>query len=447
MRDLWISLVFVVLLAAGVTAPFVAGLGYVWIDTFFPQRLADEMIGRFPISLIMGALTFFSYLALDRRAPPRISWILVLTLFMAAWVTLTSTWSVAPDEAWPKWDWAFKAVLFSAFLPFLFRSRVQIEAFLLVEVFSMTGHIIPWGVKAALGGAGYNRSLGLMPVNTIPLSESSTTAAFAIMLVPLILVFRQHSLLFPNPTFRKWVFGFLAAAMLAGALGTFARTAIVGFAVIAIGLWIRSRRKVAFTAVIIVAVGGLAAIASDSWTQRMSTTQDFDKEASAAARIKVWEWTIDYTLQHPQGGGFNSFVIDRIELEQPEGGETVRFGVAFHNVYFEMLGEHGWIGLACFLLLMVLSLQAFQGVIRRTRHHPELAWCNDLARALQISLLAMMACGSFIGVAFQPTLWNLFGSAVCLREYVRRTEATRAAPRRIPRSSVRTGAPGLAMLP
>ena len=114
-----------------------------------------------------------------------------------------------------------------------------------------------------------------------------------------------------------------------------------------------------------------------------------------------------------------AFVTDHFELDN---GREI-YGHAFHSIYFEVLGEHGWIGLSIFLALIANTLISLRRVMRRTRDSPELAWCDDLARALFCAVMVILACGAFIGIAFQPILWYLFALATCLSEYARRALA------------------------
>ena len=58
--------------------------------------------------------------------------------------------------------------------------------------------------------------------------------------------------------------------------------------------------------------------------------------------------------------------------------------------------------------------------MKRTRQIEEMRWCNDLARALGMTLLVLMAGATFIGIAFQPWFWLQFATSFCLSEYVRR---------------------------
>ncbi len=50
LRSLWLLFVYVSFLGLSVTAPFVATLGYVWVDTFQPQNVAYIMLNQLPLS-------------------------------------------------------------------------------------------------------------------------------------------------------------------------------------------------------------------------------------------------------------------------------------------------------------------------------------------------------------------------------------------------------------
>jgi hypothetical protein len=153
MRSAFLALAALMLLGLGVVHPFILGLGYVWVDLFSPQAVAFSLIRALPFSMIFGAAALAAYLLTDRKCPPRVGWTLVLLFTLALWTTFTSTIAVAPSNVvWKKWDWAFKAMMFGGFIPFLFRSRVQIEAFLLVYIFALSGSLLAFGAKTILGG-------------------------------------------------------------------------------------------------------------------------------------------------------------------------------------------------------------------------------------------------------------------------------------------------------
>jgi probable O-glycosylation ligase (exosortase A-associated) len=428
MRSIYLLLVYIALLGIGASAPFVLTLGYVWLDIFRPQSVAYFLLnGGVPIAMIMGAAAVGGYFALDRQSAPRLSAVTVLTLMLGVWVTLTCLWAEVPEAAWIKWDWAFKTIMFAAFVPYVIRSRIQIEAFLLVFLFSLSANVIPFGAKTILSGGGYGHQLGLVAGNT-GLGEGATLATVCLMSIPLILAIRKHSLIIPRNWFTNLGYlGFIAMAILT-AIGTFERTALVGLFVLGVTVWITSRRKILVAAVGALIAFGIIFQTSDAWNTRMQTITSGTEDNSIGVRLAVWKWTYNYALDHPLGGGFNVYFIQRIDLpsETSSSGISTIAHRAFHSIYFEVLGEQGWVGLGLFLAIAGLSFLACWGVIRQCRGNPQLLWCGDLAKAIMCAMAILMTCGAFIGIAFQPFLYYTFAITFSLREWVHRVEAEQA---------------------
>ena len=420
MTDLALLCCFVMFVTLGCISPFVLSLGYVWVDALLPQQVSYGLLNSIPLSLILGAGAVFWYVLTDRRDPPRFSVVQGLCVILALWITLTGVWAVAPEMAWVKWDPSFKMVIFTAFIPYVFRSRVQIEAFVLVLVLSAAPHLLPWGAKTFLTGGGYGMALGLLGPNSAVIAESSTIAGIATMFVPLLAWIRQHSLILPWRKLTTLVTWAMSLLYLAATIGSFARTGLIAIFLLGVGMLVRSRRKVTF--VMLAAVTGLAVFSatSDKWIARVDTIRDFNTEASANTRILVWKWTWEFAKSHPLGGGFNSFLVNKIVDKGSDGEEVVQFGRAFHNIYFAALGEHGYPGLALYLSIMIGTLLSQQAVLRRCKPFPELVWAADLARASQLSLVIMLACAMFVDISYAFVLWHLIALAMCLRAHVDR---------------------------
>lgn len=428
-RSLYILLVFLSFIGMGTAAPFVFSLGYVWVDLFRPQQVAYLILPSIQVSLIMGALAFGGYLLMDRRAPPRLNLVLILTLLWAAWITITTIFlAVAPEAAWQKWDWAVKTIVFSALIPFVFRSRVQIEAFIQVYLFAVAIHILPTGLKTMISGGGYGRELGVVGGNT-GFGEGSTLATVAMMMLPIILWLMKYNLLFPRTKLVRLLYIFVAVVSLACAVGTYTRTGLVGMVVVGGIMWFRSQSKVLFAFVILAGIGLVGFVSSDAWSERVSTIND-PTENSSLGRILVWQWTMGFVASNPLGGGFESYRINQITFPAADGGEAVVVqGKAFHNIFFEALGEHGYPGLAIFLGLILCTVLSLQQTARWAKRTEGMTWLRDLALALQTALVTLLACGMFIGIAFQPMLYYLFALSVCLANYRQRARvATLAAP-------------------
>lgn len=424
MRDISLLLVLVCYAAVGMYAPFVLGLGYLWTDIFSPQSVGWSFIQDIPMSKIMAILTIVAYFAFDRTDPPRLRFGIILIFLLAFWITLTTTWAVMQGPAWVKWDTAIKTLLFSCLVPYLFRSRVQIEAMILTFCVCIIGTVIPYGAKIILSGGSYGAALGLYSGNA-GLAESSTLAMLSIVLIPLIMFISRHSLIIPPTKYSRLTFLGIGVLAVFCSLGTYARTGLVSTAILFVIIWLRSKHKVALAALAVAAGVALPMVMGASWTDRMSTITAPVDDTSAAGRLAVWLWTLDYVVAHPLGGGFSVYLINRFDLNVD--GETVLSieGKAFHSIWFEVLGEHGFVGILIFLAIIVTFFVTTLKLYRKTKRNKELEWLNNLSLTLMIAMIIYLCGGSFVGVAFQPTMYYFLGAAIAADEYYeRRRRAT-----------------------
>jgi putative inorganic carbon (hco3(-)) transporter len=420
LRSLWLVGLYLAFLGLGAAAPFVMTLGYVWVDTFRPQEVAWFILNQLPVSLIMGSGAFASYFLLDRRSPPPLTLLSILQVTLAIWMTTTLLWAEVPS-AWNKWDFAFKSVVFAAFVPLVIRSRVQIEAFITIWVFSLAANFIPFGVKTLISGGGYGQNLGLQGGNG-GLAEGGQLSTFCLMAVPLLLFLGKHGQLLPRLPMIKVAYAGAAILGIVTALGTRERSAIVGLVALGFFMFLRSRRKFLYvvlaSALTIAVVGKMVVSLEDSRSIANYSTDD-----SALVRLGVWQWTLGYVSTHPLGGSFDAFNINAFVL--PDG--TEEHGRAWHSIYFEMLGELGWPGLILFLTVIASTYFSLLRLSRKYRKLPEFAWVADMSDAILSGLAAYLTAGAFVGIAFQPPFWYFVSMAICLRAYV--TRAERSEPR------------------
>jgi putative inorganic carbon (HCO3(-)) transporter len=422
LRSLWLLFVYVSFLGLSVNAPFVATLGYVWVDTFQPQEVAFIVLNQMPVAMIMGLVALGGYFLMDRRSPPPLTMQTLLQVTMAIWICLTMIWAQVPDQAWIKWDWAFKTIAFAAFIPYVIRSRVQIEAFAQTYVFSLAANFVPYGLKVLISGGGYGVNLGLQAGNT-GLAEGGLLSTSCLMAVPLAIFLSSHSQLIPKLKVLPLAYWGIAGLAVVTAIGTYERSALLGLVVLGIYMWVRTKHKAGFGAVLALAACAIIYTSSGAYESRVSTIGGYQTDSSAMVRLGVWKWTLGFVAGHPFGGGFLTYVIDSVEVpgtaDQP--GHT-EFGRAFHSIYFEVLGEQGYPGIAIFLLLAGSTFLMLRRVAKQARPYPELQWVVGLADALQSGLAVFMTAGAFVGVAFQPMFWYFTSMGICLNAYMWRVQ-------------------------
>jgi probable O-glycosylation ligase (exosortase A-associated) len=415
LKGLLVSMMFLLALPTILAVPWTGALIYIWVEYTAPQGMYYSAIAGWPTSMIVAVLTLLSWAAFDRKHIPNVTAILVVALLFVAWITFTTQFAVLPDAAAVKWDKAYKAILFACFLSYLIRTRVQIEAFLWVWILSVGFTTIPGAAKTILGGGG-----GYTVVATADgsdLSESSTLAMVCVLVVPLLKFLYDHMTLVP----RNWLWKlFMIGVMLAqpiAMLGTNARTGLVA-ATAGVAMFVMKLRRRFWTilALAVVIPPLIIYVAPQQWHERMATLEDYENEASAANRLATWSWAIDYvTKTSPiMGGGFR--VFDTSSVRNSLGGS-----IAAHSIYFEVLGEQGFVGLAIYVTSLLLTLFKLLQIQRRAKPYPELLWLRDLAAMMQVSMVAYMVGGAFIGVAYQTMLYTMMALTISMDQFLWRS--------------------------
>ncbi|MFN3387551.1 MAG: putative O-glycosylation ligase, exosortase A system-associated [Allosphingosinicella sp.] len=441
MRDLAFVGFLLALLAMGFRRPFLFVLAYAYVDIVSPQHLSYFLINSVPLSMIVAGLAFAGFAIADAKTGARFSVRQGLMLLLLGYAAFTTANADFPVEAGEKWDWVWKVLAWSLFLPFVLRTRLRIEAYLLFMVLCASSIVIVGGIKTALSGGGYG-VLNLMVSNNSGLYESSTISTVAIAIVPLILWLSRFGTVFP----RDWRVRLFAAALIFACLlipvGTEARTGLVCIAVLAMLMLREVKRRFLYAGMIALATVAVIPFLPDSFSSRMETISGHREDASASTRIAVWKWTWDYAQGNPLGGGFGAYRQNKLQVRTVatrEAGsvevvsEQVMFDKAraYHSSYFEMLGEQGFPGLFLWLLIHGIGLIRMETLRRRYRAEAgDKAWISPLATALQGAQIIYLVGSLFVGLAFQPFVWMLLSVQIAFDLWVTRRARQAAKPPR-----------------
>jgi probable O-glycosylation ligase (exosortase A-associated) len=198
----------------------------------------------------------------------------------------------------------------------------------------------------------------------------------------------------------KW--GLYAASILSGiaVLGSHSRGAFVAIAAALLFMWLKSRRKLALGLVLVALVPLAIGFMPEKWMDRMETIETYEEDSSATSRLYTWETLFNLANDRPLvGGGFEPYTERTFAMYAPRPG-----GVhSAHSIYFQMLGEHGYVGLGLLLALGIAVWRLSAKLVRVSRGRPDLAWAGNLARASQVSLVGFAVGGTFVNIAY----WEL----------------------------------------
>jgi O-antigen ligase len=433
-------------LALGLRRPFLWVLAYLYVDIVAPQKISYFLLASVPVSLIVFVAAFGAWLMIDNKTNSRFTLRQGLILFLLIYCGLTTLSADFPIEAADKWSWVWKALVFALFLPLVLHTRLRIEATVLAMTLSAASIIISGAIKTLATGGGYG-SLKFFVNDNTGLYESSIISCVAIAIIPMILWLRKHGTIFPSDWRVKLFAAALIFACLLIPIGTQARTGLVCIGLLALLSLRTVKRRVLYISL----MGAVALMAvpflPKSFTERMSTIENHQADASASTRVAVWKWTWEYAQDNPLGGGFDSYRGNKIrynKLETETAGNNSDIEAtlvedkarAFHSSYFEMLGEQGWPGFLVWVWLQALGIWQMERLRRRwhKRTGANEQWQAPLASALQQAQLIYLTGSLFVGIAYQPFILMLIGVQCGLWSYLRRIDSPRlpVAPRQPP---------------
>jgi probable O-glycosylation ligase (exosortase A-associated) len=214
-----------------------------------------------------------------------------------------------------------------------------------------------------------------------------------VMSIPLWVYFY---LIAERPWIKLAILGCITLTTVA-VFGSHSRGALLAIAAMSAFLWLKSRRKVLVGVVLAVLAAAIIEFMPSQWEERMGTMATYEEDGSAMGRIDAWLMLYNLAVDRPVvGGGFEPYTDEIYQRYNPNFDKPQ----VAHSIYFQVLGEHGFVGLAIWLLFWLLTWRMCRQVIARTRDLPEHAWANWLARMVQVSLVGYFVGGAFLNLAY-----------------------------------------------
>lgn len=407
----------------GIKRPVVALCGVLWVDVYKPQSTSYSFLNGLPLSMIMSLFFFMVFfLSIKKIKVPKSPVYHFFVISFMVWITITSVYSQFPTIAWMKHDIAFKTILFAYFIPFVLVDKKAIETFLWIIIPSFGAFVFMAGTKTFMGGGGYG--IALAGDGGFMWAEGSTLATQAVSLLPIFWYSMKNTelvLRYPYMKYILWGYSFCALLTL---IGTQARTGIVCIAVLLFLIVMKTKQKVKNLLLLSIIPLIILPFAGSDYFERMDTISSSEaaaNDASAQGRVVVWRWTLDYVAEKPfMGGGFYAYRANAGQLDAYSDSNEVTISTphpkAFHSIIFEVLGGHGYVGL--FLFLGIITHLLFINNSPK-KQNPESRgdktnWQFTLAKTINVSILVYCAGGLFIGVAFYPWLYYMYGLKVAL---------------------------------
>jgi probable O-glycosylation ligase (exosortase A-associated) len=410
LRDLVVTAVILWLLPFCVARPWVGILVWSWIGYMNPHRLTWGFAYSMPFGLMAMLATMLGLIFTSERKPiPRTIEVFLLGALWL-WFVITTIFAFYPDDAAAHLLKVSK-ILFGIVLSMvLLQEARKVRALVWVIALSIGFYGFKGGVWAILTGGG-NRVLG-PPDSFI---EGNTEIGLALNMVIPLLVFlqRQESRPWARHLFRAGVFLCIVASLV-----TYSRGALLGLAVVVPLIFLQSRWRFVLLPLLAVSIWVLPSIMPAQWNARMETIEEYRDDLSANQRLNSWYVAWELAKTHPvAGGGFRTFTKDVYEAYMPGYAYSGAEHDA-HSIYFQVLGEHGFVGLGIFVTLLVSTLIGLRRVGSKARRDPSHAWIVDLARMAEISVLGYVVSGTFLSMSYFDLFYHLVAITAILKTLV-----------------------------
>ncbi|WP_426167339.1 putative O-glycosylation ligase, exosortase A system-associated [Pseudoduganella sp. R-34] len=410
MRDIVITLIVFGSLPFVFKRPFYGAVLWIWISVMNPHTQSWGWAQSMPFAAIIAGTTVLAMLARpkDVKFPnTALTWILVA---FTGWMCLTTLFAIGPENPLPLLNKVVKIMLMTLVVAMLVRTRRDIE----MVVWAIVVSLGFYGVKGGLftiRSAGAYRVWG--PTGTF-IEGNNEIALALIMVVPLMLFLGG---LITGKWGKRAMWAAAGLCVLA-ALGSYSRGAAVALAAMLGFLWLKSQEKLKLGALMVVLAPLALVFMPEQWHSRIDTINTYEQDSSAMGRINAWKMAINLANDHPLFGGgyqiYNKFIF---QLYAPNPDDIH----AAHSIYFQVLGEHGYVGLALFLLLYLVVWRNGTWVIRHAGELPELEWTIRLVRMLQVSLIGFMVGGAFLSLAYFDVPYYIMVIMVATRLLVQKT--------------------------
>lgn len=423
MRDIAVTILFFFLIYYTLRKPFIGVSAWVWVSLAFPAGWAWGFSSNFRMNFSIAILTFVGYAFYKNKPKIKLDGITLLLVAFAG-VSLISTMtsqSLLIEHAWNKQIDFFKILSFYLAIILILNKKIHIDTFVWSVVLSISSYAAMESFKfiVSFGGhrvAGFNGHI---------LGDRNDLAVAINMSIPLILYLigeTKHKLL-------RTCLIVLVILNIIAIIGSYSRGGFVGLIVLGGYFFIKSNRKFLWSIFIVIGLGIASSFVPSQWAERMNTVSTASAEDSSFIG-RLWAWKISVKIANNNFFGNSFFATQdpiawhlyRAEIDDfgpvytPPIPES-QFAKAAHNLYFQVLGDMGYIGLVIYLSILFAFYFRLNRLTKRAKKL-QVAWCASLSSMMSISLVGYMITGGNVSLAYFDLIYALIGISYVLEKHL-----------------------------
>jgi probable O-glycosylation ligase (exosortase A-associated) len=416
MRGLALLLALPFFLFVAFKKPFIALALWVWAALVPPHIWSfGGLATSVRWNMLFALVTIFGFvISKEKKNPSCTLFVLGCLFFIHTTITTIVNYGDGPYN-WLRWDWFMRVFLLFVFLCFMLKKKIHFEAIAWAVVLSFSFKAFIEGAKVLSSGGGHN-IFGITP----GFNDNNLSALAALMGIGFILFLidqYKDNIRLKYPLLALLFFNVLFV------LGSDSRGGFVGLVILGAFYFMKTKHKFKVGLVqLIIGIVGIGLMSAD-WTERMDTISEAGDDGSFMGRVMSWKLAIIMAIRSPiVGGGFDSTFTNRatinslitdwdivsfIPSSQLEFGDVV---FVAHSVYFQVLADHGFVGLFLYLGMLMTAYFSLTKIYKQS----QVDWHKNLAEKLKLSLIVFMVAGGALSSAYNDLIFTILGCTATL---------------------------------
>lgn len=420
MRDLLLVGFLFVAIYYSFKKPYIGVAAWIWIALTAPAKWAFGFSTSFRMNLTIVLITALAYFFVQKNKSYKFNGLSFWVLMFGLWTLVSTSANLAlySSAVWSYWIQFLKVLALFVFITLVVKKKVHVNTLVWALVLSISAYAGMEGVKFILSGGGH-RIIGRAGI----IEDRNDLAVAINMCIPLIIYLITTV---KNKNLKLGLYGLLGLNVVA-VVGTYSRGAFIGLTILAIAFWLKTNKKFVVTIAALIIIPIAFSFAPQSWKERQTTVKTASsQDGSFIGRLWAWKVSTMIALDNPlTGGGFNAvmdyrlwgtyapFTPDFMIPETPPVPAHVKAKAA-HNIYFQVLGDHGFVGLIifCFILLMTFVSNAQN---RRFARDKEQEWLVKFSGAISLSMVGYCITGANVSLAYFDLLYAIVGIVAAIQ--------------------------------
>jgi len=430
-RDIAIIVAVAGVCLYAVIHPWVGIMGWTLLSIMNVHKLGWAA-ADLPLAAVVACSTLVGVLVTRDRKQVDLAPAALLLVMFILWICITMPFSFSTDGSMEMFKRVIKIDFMILVALVLITTRTQIFALAAVLVGSIGFYGLKGGIFTLMHG-GNLRVWG--PEGSF--IEGNNELALAIIVCIPLMRFLQLQL---KTKLMRLAMGALMTLSAVAALGTQSRGALIAIVAMAGMLWWRNGNKAMFGALLVTIGVSIVAFMPTTWEARMMSITEYEQDGSAMGRINSWWMAWNLAKANFTGGGFAIYEPSVFKAYAPDPTDVH----AAHSIYFQVLGEHGFIGLILFVAIWIAVWRSASVMRKIGRDNADTAWVADLGSMSQVCLVGYLIGGLFLSLAYFDLPYNVLVLVVAAKRWLgeaRSADGTAGAATQVTSGGESTRAP------